>query len=241
MRILSVIKGLIFKLDLNLNSKFDTLKLLHSEDFKGTGCKPERLGTVWRGTRIVYIVHQNVLKHQKTDSNNHLTRHSNLKVGWWLFPPFSLHTTWKQILKTENSQLKVESNIGESSVLISSDEISTRCCWKKIKVFKHLYKVRQISTSLIYSNAWVNHHTGYMDTPTSCETWRALQRPIIEFFTHPLENNHNKKWKVERLSRIMSWYIFLMKKSEVLSWHGDLFLLKIFLIHHERVFNGVFH
>lgn len=48
-RILSVIKGLIFKLDLNLNSKFDTLKLLHTQDCKGTGCKPERKGTVWRG------------------------------------------------------------------------------------------------------------------------------------------------------------------------------------------------
>lgn len=39
------LKGLLFKLDSNLNSKFDTLKLLHGEDFKGTGCNPMRLGT----------------------------------------------------------------------------------------------------------------------------------------------------------------------------------------------------
>lgn len=64
-RMLSVIKGLLFKLDSNLNSKFDTLKLLHGEDFKGTGCNPTRLGTAWGGTWIVYSVHQNVLKHQK--------------------------------------------------------------------------------------------------------------------------------------------------------------------------------
>lgn len=114
----------------------------------------------------------------------------------------------------------MESNIGESSVLRSSDEICMRCCWNKIKVFKHLYRDRQMGTSLIYSNAWVNHHSGYMDTPTSCETWRVLQRPIIEFFTHPLENNHNEKGKVEGLSRIMSWYIFFNEKiwSTLVAW-----------------------
>lgn len=82
-RMLSVIKGLLFKLDSNLNSKFDTLKLLHGEDFKGTAwVQSQAIGNCLRGDWDCVQCTPERVKTSKTDSNNHLTRHSNLKVGW---------------------------------------------------------------------------------------------------------------------------------------------------------------